>query len=50
MEAGITGEEYTEAIRRGLMAGVLRKSKGRIYFAKGVRRDEFLKEVRSWPN
>ncbi len=50
MEAGITGEEYAEAIRRGLMAGVLRKSKGRIYFAKGVRRDEFLKEVRSWPN
>lgn len=50
VEAGVTDEEYTEAVRRGLMAGVLRKSKGRIFFAKGVSREEFLKEVRSWPN
>lgn len=46
----VTPEEYGAIVQRGMMAGVLRQVKGRIYIPKGVTKERFLEEIEAWPN
>lgn len=46
---GVSEKEYEDIIRRGILSGVMRRSKGKLYLRKGVERNEFEKEVRTWP-
>ena len=48
-EAQVSEEEHREVVKRGLLSGMLRRSKGKVYLSKGVTKGEFVKELESWP-
>lgn len=50
VQAAVDRAAYDDVVRRGLLAGVLRRRAGRIYLSHGVTREEFEEGVRLWPN